>query len=108
MKLADFKRQCIIGAQVECTHAKLGSLGVRPISKVQSNMIPLFIIIMFVSFLVTSGVFLYLSIQKSNKSLALLIEYTNEQNKLKKDSLYNEYIKAHEEAKNYEKIIPFL
>ena len=39
MKLADFKRQCTIGAIVECTHAKLGSLGIRQISKVQSNMI---------------------------------------------------------------------
>lgn len=65
-------------------------------------------IILLLCFLLILAMLMNVAIQKNNQCFVLLIEYTNEQNQFKKDSLYNEYTKAHEEAKNYEKIIPFL
>lgn len=66
------------------------------------------VIVLLLCILLTASMLMNTGIQKNNKCLILIIEFTNEQNQFKKDSLYNEYIKAYEEAKNYEKIIPFL
>lgn len=35
--LSDFKRRLVKGVLLETTHAKMGSLGIRPIFRVQSN-----------------------------------------------------------------------
>ena len=35
--LSDFKKRLTVGAQLETTHAKLGSFGVRKVSIVQTN-----------------------------------------------------------------------
>lgn len=35
--LADFKRRIQVGVELETIHAKYGSMGVRPVSIVQSN-----------------------------------------------------------------------
>lgn len=35
--LSDFKKRLKLGVELEMVHAKLGSLGIRPISIVQSN-----------------------------------------------------------------------
>lgn len=35
--LSDFKKRLKVGQKIETTHAKLGSFGIRPVSKVQSN-----------------------------------------------------------------------
>lgn len=39
MNLAAFKKLCVKGVQVHGIHARLGDLGIRPISIVQSNAI---------------------------------------------------------------------
>lgn len=35
--LSDFKKRLKVGQKIETTHAKLGSFGIRPVSKIQSN-----------------------------------------------------------------------